>query len=240
MESRRIMKIEGVGEILFEKSKRASRINISIKPFQGIRVAVPYGIDFAVAEKFLLQKVDWLKSKIPKIEETENALTVFDEQTSFATKHFTLKISSHPHSAISARIYNGEINVKYPDFVDIRDDRIQNTIRKAIEATWKIEAKAYLPGRLDLLAKKFGFKYREVKVSSAKTRWGSCSGRNSINLSLYLMRLPEQLIDYVILHELCHTVEKNHGPRFWALLDKVSGDARGLDAQVNQYRIKIY
>ena len=240
MESRKVMKVEGVGEILFEKSKRASRINISIKPFRGVRVAVPYGTDFAVAENFLLQKIDWIRSKIPKMEKTENALTIFDEQTSFTTKRFTLKISSHQHLTISARIHNGKIDVKYPDSIDVKDDRIQNTIRKAIEATWKIEAKAYLPERLDLLAQKFGFKYKEVKISSAKTRWGSCSGRDNINLSLHLMRLPEQLIDYVLLHELCHTIEKNHGPRFWALLDKVSGDARGLDNQVNQYKIKVY
>jgi predicted metal-dependent hydrolase len=63
---------------------------------------------------------------------------------------------------------------------------------------------------------------------------------NNINLSLHLMRLPEALCDYVILHELAHTVEKNHGPRFWALLDKISGDARGLDNQLKNFKIAIF
>jgi hypothetical protein len=54
------------------------------------------------------------------------------------------------------------------------------------------------------------------------------------------MRLPEALRDYVILHELAHTVEKNHGPRFWALLDRISGDARGLDRKMKAYRVAIY
>ena len=54
------------------------------------------------------------------------------------------------------------------------------------------------------------------------------------------MRLPEHLRDYVILHELAHTVEKNHGPGFWNLLDQISGDARGLDREMKKYRIDIF
>ena len=54
------------------------------------------------------------------------------------------------------------------------------------------------------------------------------------------MRLPQHLRDYVILHELAHTVEKNHGPKFWALLHKISGNAYGLDKEMKQYRIDIF
>ncbi|HIP35703.1 MAG TPA: M48 family peptidase, partial [Crocinitomix sp.] len=59
-------------------------------------------------------------------------------------------------------------------------------------------------------------------------------------LSLHLMRLPEYLIDYVILHELCHTIEKNHGKYFWALLEKVSPGARKLAKELKKYNARIY
>lgn len=98
------------------------------------------------------------------------------------------------------------------------------------------EAKATLPQRVALLAQAHGFSYTSVTIRPSKTRWGSCSGHNSISLSLYLMRVPQHLRDYVILHELCHTVHHNHSDQFWQLMDKVTqGNAKSLRKELRQY-----
>lgn len=98
------------------------------------------------------------------------------------------------------------------------------------------EAKQYLPRRIAELAYMFDFHYTDLKIQSSRTRWGSCSGTNSINLSLFLMRVPEHLIDYVILHELCHTVHHDHSPQFWALMDKVTqGKAKEMRKELAKY-----
>ena len=100
------------------------------------------------------------------------------------------------------------------------------------------KANAYLPQRLAELAIKYGFSYRIIRIKDNKSRWGSCSSLGAINLSLGLMRLPYHLIDYVLLHELCHTVEMNHGPRFWALMDKVTeGEAKKLRLELRKYSL---
>jgi predicted metal-dependent hydrolase len=83
-----------------------------------------------------------------------------------------------------------------------------------------LQAKASLPGELAQLARKHGFIYRSVQIRKSKTRWGSCSSKKTISLSLYLMLLPEHLREYVLLHELCHTTHMNHSASFWALLDQ--------------------
>ena len=77
--------------------------------------------------------------------------------------------------------------------------------------------------------------YRNLKVRKMKTLWGSCSADNSINLNLYLANLPEDLQYYVILHELCHTVEKNHSKRFWNLLSSFWGEALKMDKELSKY-----
>ena len=88
------------------------------------------------------------------------------------------------------------------------------------------------------LAAEHGFKFNGVKIQSSQTRWGSCSRVNSINLSLYMLLLPKHLIEYVILHELCHTVEHNHSERFWALLQRVAPDSDRLRKELSGHHIR--
>lgn len=82
-------------------------------------------------------------------------------------------------------------------------------------------AKSYLPHRTMELAEDLGFTYQNVTCRHQKSRWGSCSYRNTISLNIELMRLPEKLRDYIIVHELTHTLHKHHQNAFWAHLEKV-------------------
>jgi len=88
------------------------------------------------------------------------------------------------------------------------------------ETALRQKAQSVLPAQLAKLAGLYGFNYSSVKIRKSRTRWGSCSSKKIINLSFYLLLLPEHLIEYVLLHELCHTVQMNHSPAFWRLLDK--------------------
>lgn len=106
------------------------------------------------------------------------------------------------------------------------------------EADLRQQALIHLPTRLHNLAAKHGFVYHKVRISNSRGRWGSCSSKKSINLSLYLMTLPPHLIDYVLLHELCHTKEMNHGPAFWELMDSVTeGKAKELRLELRSKKI---
>ncbi len=82
------------------------------------------------------------------------------------------------------------------------------------------EAREQLPPRVEALAAQHGFRYGRVSIRASRTRWGSCSARNDLALSLFLITLPAHLRDFVILHELCHTVHHNHSAAFHALLDR--------------------
>ena len=96
-------------------------------------------------------------------------------------------------------------------------------------------ARKHLIDRLNFLSQKYGFNYNRVFIKNQKTRWGSCSAKNNINLNISLVRLPEELIDYTILHELVHTRVKNHSRRFWDQMDKLLGDAKKLDRKLSKY-----
>ena len=99
------------------------------------------------------------------------------------------------------------------------------------------KAKKHLVERLDELCKRNGFKYNRVFAKNQKTRWGSCSDKNNINLNVNLVRLPDELIDYVILHELVHTRIKDHSNRFWEELSKFVQDPKSLDKKLRGYTL---
>ena len=85
-------------------------------------------------------------------------------------------------------------------------------------------AKTCLPARLAELASRYGFAYNKVTIKHNATNWGSCSARNNINLNLNIVRLPQALQDYILLHELCHLRHHDHGHGFHLLLEHVLTD----------------
>ncbi len=97
----------------------------------------------------------------------------------------------------------------------------------------------HLPQRLAEISAKTKLKYNKVSLRATRSKWGSCSGENNISLSVYLMILPPHLIDFVIIHELCHTVHHNHSPKFHALLDYIcGGKEKALNKELRTYSIR--
>jgi len=101
----------------------------------------------------------------------------------------------------------------------------------------RTEARRLLIGRLRELAEGHGFRYNKVTVKNQRTLWGSCSSRNNINLNINLLRLPGELRDYVILHELVHTRHKNHSREFWRELDRLVGSGKRFQRQLRTFRL---
>lgn len=123
---------------------------------------------------------------------------------------------------IASRIeeLENELNIKQDDDIDSRTNGIIEDLR------W--QAKEFLPGRLQELADKYGFKYNRLTIKHNTSNWGSCSKLGNINLNLNLMRVPAELQDYVMLHELCHLRYMNHGSDFHKLLEKLCREEIGL------------
>lgn len=95
-------------------------------------------------------------------------------------------------------------------------------------------AKEELPPKVAYYAQLMGVQPTGLKITSARTRFGSCSGKNSLCFSWRLMGYPEAAVDYVVVHELAHITHKNHGPRFWALVERYMPDYRARQALLRE------
>jgi len=188
MPDSRIVEIKGVGPVLFEKSRRAKHVNISIQSSTFVRVAVPFRVPFSRAEEFVHTRINWLKKHLNKLKQYEK------ENKAITTAPFE---------------------------IDNKDARLK------------------LTGRLDYLSKKHGFSYNRVSIRNQRTRWGSCSHNNNISLNIRLLSLPEELVDYVILHELVHIRIKNHSRDFWTELDRYVANSKKVAAKLREYRFSL-
>lgn len=121
-------------------------------------------------------------------------------------------------------LQGGVLHIACPEKTNFEDERVQKVLMQLFKKALRHEACRLLPDRLKQLANLHGFNFSDIKITGSRTSWGSCTGRKSINLSYNLMLLPAHLIDYVLLHELCHTKEMNHSTRFWKILDDVTGN----------------
>tara|TARA_B100000959_G_scaffold61167_1_gene64281 strand:- start:2310 stop:2858 length:549 start_codon:yes stop_codon:yes gene_type:complete len=108
--------------------------------------------------------------------------------------------------------------------------------RKSLPEIDRKVARKILCRRIGELAQLHNFVYNRVTIRKQKTRWGSCSSKNNINLNANLLHLPFELIDYVLLHELVHTRIKNHSKDFWNELDSVVPNARKVDQRLKEYQ----
>ena len=136
-----------------------------------------------------------------------------------------------------AQIEGKVFRLLIPEGTDFR--RIEGIVGKFLVEVYRLEAKQYLPQRVRAYAERFGFKYEQVGFRNNVSNWGSCSYDNHISLNVKLMKLPDELIDYVILHELCHTVEKNHSAAFWRLMKSVCPDYLSRRKRLRVYNTLI-
>ena len=228
-----VIHVEGVGKVKFQRNFRAKRLSISIRPRSGVRITVPRLLPLASAKEFVLLKKDWIVTKLQEIDSLSSRNGTI---TDYQTKYHRLKYYPSKNGTFSFDLSETNLGF-YPAHRDISDEQVQEAVRKAIEETLS-EALQYLPFKQEL-ANGHNFHYNSVRIKNIRSRWGSCSANNNINLSIYLMKLPDELIDYVILHELTHTIHKNHGKDFWDHLEKVSLKAKVKAARVRKYRTGV-
>ncbi|MGH7217962.1 MAG: M48 family metallopeptidase [Candidatus Microsaccharimonas sp.] len=204
---------EEFGAITVRRSTRATQVRLRVAPDGTLRASMP-----VYAPLFLLKRL--VKSSRPQLrkmlQQAQPDVTYSDGQQ--IGKSHTLIVKRG--AKIAATRNKQRIVVTLPEGTPLSDPTAVRAIRDASLVALRVEAKSYLPKRLQYLADQLGFRYEKVRFSHASSRWGSCSSTGTISLNIALMKLPFELIDYVIVHELAHTVEMNHSQAFWSLVEK--------------------
>ncbi|MGV9001845.1 MAG: M48 family metallopeptidase [Candidatus Saccharimonadaceae bacterium] len=204
---------EEFGVITVRRSARATQVRLRVAPDGKLRASMP-----VYAPLFLLKRL--VKASRPQLrkmlEQSQPSEQYIDGQQ--VGKSHTLIVRDG--ARVSVTRSKQHIVVSLPANKTLADPEVIRKIRDVSIAALRLEAKSYLPKRLQYLADQYGFRYEKVRFSHASSRWGSCSTTGTISLNIALMKLPFELIDYVLIHELAHTVQMNHSQDFWRLVEK--------------------
>lgn len=230
----KIIEDKELGLFMIRVNPRAKRLVFRTKS-DAVHVSVPPGTTSAE----ITNAIDQLRVKLRgSKEKTVRPLINLDYRID--TEYFKLSLVTGERNRFLAHSELGEMRIVCPPTADFTDSKLQEWLHKVIEEALRRNAKIILPPRLYMLSERHNLPYKSVKINSSRGRWGSCSARKTINLSYFLVLLPPHLMDYVLLHELCHTREMNHGDRFWALLDSLTdGKALALRDELKNYRTEI-
>jgi len=238
----RIISVEGIGDVVVAKRRNCNSMRLTVHPEKGLHLSIPFRVSYSDAERFVFEHRDWIAKTLQE-QKQKGVKRLFTPQSHFTCRSTKLQFSATDSQKriLSARINNHVVTVFYnPQLVDFNLDAVQNFIKKVILASMQQEAEKLLFPRVDEISTRTGMTFRKVSIGSAHTRWGTCSSQDDIILSCRLLLLPDYLIDFVILHELCHIAHKNHGPKFHALLDRLSnGKEAQYDKELKAYNGRI-
>jgi predicted metal-dependent hydrolase len=175
---------------------------MQISPLKGLEIIVPRGINSSQVQKFVKDHHDWIAKKLPARR----------EEILYLGNKVTIQTINIPLSKYFEFQFKENVLTIEGDF-----ERKYNLT--ALYENWLyLKAREVLAKRAHHLAQQHGFKPAKITIRRQTSRWGSCSARGNISLNYKLLKHPGEIIDYVILHELCHLIQLNHSPKFWNLL----------------------
>ncbi len=212
-----------VQEIKIDKIIRSQRktIALEITPELKLIIRAPYHVTRYEIENIVKKKEHWIKKTTDRIKTTINRNQTYKISSSLKDGNlfllfgsaYRIKIGTSKKNHIS--IKNGEININVKE----------NSNPKNLIVKWcKKILRDYIDSKVKEISKLTGLYPNKILITSAKKRWGSCSGKNNLNFTWRLVMAPKEIIDYVVIHEIFHIKEKNHSKRFWNHVESLISD----------------
>lgn len=204
---------EEFGTITVRRSAQSTQVRLRVAPDGTLRASLPLYAPLFLVKRLIRSSRGELRELLAQAQppaEYHDGMQIGKSHTLIVRTGNTLSATRHGQQII----------VSLPAGKTLTNPTVVRLIRDAVIAALRVEAKNYLPRRLRYLAEQFGMSYSRVRFSHASSRWGSCSSNGTISLNIALMKLPFELIDYVIVHELAHTREMNHSPAFWEIVEQ--------------------
>lgn len=212
-----------------ERSNRKT-LSLAVMKDGNVVVKAPLNMEDSVIKSFVWDKQAWIREKLFMINQTK---TKYEDIISY--KKFLLY--GNRYTLLLSDVKKIETNDNFQIVMPKKTER--EKILKTLKLWYKKVAKQVLQDRLAFIENKIKLKSSILKITDSKGRWGSCNSRGVICFNWRVVMLPPSLIDYVIVHELCHLVEMNHSKHFWDLVYSFLPSASKLKEEIREYGVLL-
>jgi predicted metal-dependent hydrolase len=223
--------IPDIGLVTFTKRRTSKSIRMRISTQGKLVVSMPYFVPYATAVGFVKKHKEWA------LTESHKRGTYLYDGMRIGRTHTLHIMYDHEATTPKTRIRGNDVIVRHTQDEDA--PAVQTAAKKAAIRALRLQALQFLPKRLTDIASNEGYVIGEITIKQLRGKWGSCDQKKNIILNMFLMELPNELIDYVLLHELAHTRQMNHGPDFWTELQAHVPNAKILRRQMREYQPTI-
>ncbi len=227
------VELDGIGLVRIIKRRGSRTIRLTFDEKGDVRVSIPYWIPFSSGVAFAKERKEWIIKHRPE----RGRLFASGDKIGKA-HHMTIE-GSPVYTTVQVRLKGSEILVKHPSSKAANDPSVQAAAERGAKKALLKEGNRLLPQRLSILAEQHGFRFRSVTVKQLKTKWGSCNQNHEITLNYYLLQLPWNLIDYVLIHELVHTEHLNHSEAFWQRFEQALPGAKKIRKELRTYKTSV-
>lgn len=217
------------GSITLRRTRQARNVRLKLDARGVISISLPPRTPLFIAKQLLNESRSSLRNMLADIKTKQPTYSDGD----LIGKSHTLRFEVSEDDTYDHRLEQQHLVISRPALAE--PAKLEEIVFKGIDRALRMQAKAYLPRRLQQLADQHGFVFQRTRFGNAGTRWGSCSSEGTISLNISLMQLPFNLIDYVLIHELCHTKQMNHSQSFWQLVEGLCPDYKILRKQLKQF-----
>ncbi len=222
------------GKVQLAKRRGSRSIRISLSVDGHVRVNMPTWAPYSAGLAFLEQKKVWIQNQRQKV------TTQLHDQQTLGKRHVLVFMPDDSVSTPRVSTTDSRVVVKHPSILGEADPTVQAAAVRGAKRALQRQADDYLPDRLRLLADATDMQYQSLSIRQLKSRWGSCSSTHHITLNYFLMLLPEQLIDYVLIHELAHTRHLDHSPEFWHIVGQHVPNLPEVRRQMRNHRPSVF
>ena len=227
------------GEIVLRRHVKSTRISVRLAPDGRLRASLPLHASIKNVKRLVDSSREELRSMINT---TPDSIQYRDGARVGKSHRVVVRVVqkvTHKTRPAVVTIAGLQIIVSIDQSTNILDPVVQRSIRDVVIKALRIEATAYIPRRLKYLAEQHGFSYSRVRFSHTSSRWGSCSSSGTISINIAIMQLPDELISYILLHELSHTLHMNHSDSFWKLVNSLDDDYKNHRMKLRSYGVVI-